>query len=247
MPIAVLYDIHGNLPALEAVIAEVGQLEVDEIIVGGDVVVGPMSKECLELLLNIDNPIKFIYGNCEVAVLDVADNKPLTNLPQNVVEDIFWTTNSLSAGQLQEIRKWPKIVVSDIPGIGKTLFCHATPRNENEIFTILTVEEKLLPIFNSCDADIVICGHTHMQFDRMVGSKRIVNAGSVGMPFGKTGAYWLYIDTDFHLKCTTYNLNLAEKSILQTGYPHPDDFIKSITTPQSEETMLEIFGNAELH
>ena len=89
------------------------------------------------------------------------------------------------------------------------LFCHATPRNDNEIFTRLTPEEHLLPIFARLNADIVVLGHTHMQFDRMVGTVRVVNAGSVGMSFGEPGADWLLLGPDVQLRHTRYDLAKA--------------------------------------
>ena len=105
MRVAALYDIHGNLPALEAVLQELGQSDIDQIVVGGDVVLGPMSRECLDKLSEIRLPIHFIQGNCEVAVLDDLLKKPLGNLPQNVLEDIRWTANQLLPAHHQLLAK----------------------------------------------------------------------------------------------------------------------------------------------
>ncbi|MFL5520719.1 MAG: metallophosphoesterase family protein, partial [Gemmatimonadales bacterium] len=82
MRVAALYDIHGNLPALEAVLAEARHAGVDEIIVGGDVVPGPMPRETLAALLELDVPVRFIRGNGdrEVAAL-MAGGEP-TNVPE---------------------------------------------------------------------------------------------------------------------------------------------------------------------
>jgi hypothetical protein len=90
----------------------------------------------------------------------------------------------------------------EIDDLGPVLFCHATPRDDNEIFTRLTPEEILLPIFEGQDARLIVCGHTHMQFDRMIGKVRVLNAGSVGMPFGEPGAYWLLLEPDVQLQHT---------------------------------------------
>src|SRR5205085_10201477 len=74
----------------------------------------------------------------------------------------------------------------------RTLFCHATPRNDVDVFTELTPEERVAPHFEGVDADLVVCGHTHMQFDRTIAGVRVVNAGSVGMAYEEEpGAYWL--------------------------------------------------------
>ena len=69
MHVAALYDIHGNLPALEAVLHEIREAGVDRVVVGGDVVPGPMPRETLRRLLDLDLPVHFIHGNCELAVL----------------------------------------------------------------------------------------------------------------------------------------------------------------------------------
>jgi len=81
MQVAALYDIHGNLPALEAVLEEVCRREVDVIVVGGDVVPGPMAGEALSRLLSLGQPVRFIRGNCETEVLAAIDGKPLSPMP----------------------------------------------------------------------------------------------------------------------------------------------------------------------
>jgi diadenosine tetraphosphatase ApaH/serine/threonine PP2A family protein phosphatase len=127
------------------------------------------------------------------------------------------------------------------------LFCHATPRNENECFTRLTPEDRLLPIFQGLNVAVVICGHTHMQFDRMIGKTRVVNAGSVGMPFGKPGAHWLLLGPGVQLRHTSYDLALAADRIRGTDYPDAEDFAaRYVLTPPSEEDMLQVFSKVEL-
>lgn len=245
MRVAALYDIHGNLPALEAVLEEIGQSDVDQIVVGGDVVLGPMSRECLDKLMEIPLPIHFIQGNCEVSILDQMANKPLGNLPGNVLEDIRWTASELLPAHQDLLTNWPKTITLEVEGLGEVLFCHATPRSDNENFTRLTPEDNLLPIFDMLNVGFVVCGHTHMQFDRSIGKVRVINAGSVGMPFGKPGAYWLLLGSKIELQHTAYNLNKAAELILKTGYPHPQDFINSILQPPSEDVMVEIFSRSE--
>lgn len=248
MSVAVIYDIHGNLPALEAVFKEIDQLQVNQIVVGGDVIVGPMSRECLDYLQEVSVPISFIKGNCETAVLDVLMGKPLSRLPETVVEEIEWTAKQMNSSHKSFMEQWPMDIEMEIEGIGRVFFCHATPRNENEIFTKLTAEEKLAPIFNPLSVDLVVCGHTHMQFDRSVGTTRIVNAGSVGMPFGKPGAYWLLLDETIQLMRTEYDLEKTSKVLKKSGYPNATEFADiSVCNPPSEETMLEVFKNAELN
>ncbi|MEP5612784.1 MAG: metallophosphoesterase family protein [Cyclobacteriaceae bacterium] len=247
MSVAVLYDIHGNLPALEAVMLEIQNHPVDQIVVGGDVIVGPMSRECLELLMALQVPIHYIKGNCEVSVLDQINSKPLPPLPESVIKDIQWTAEQMSKDHHDFMESWPLTNSLHLEGFGKILFCHATPRNENEIFTRETSEEKLIPIFKNLEADMVICGHTHMQFDRKVGTIRVLNAGSVGMPFGKTGAHWLLLGKEIEMKQTSYNLQNAADLILESAYPSRESFTNTnLLNPPTEESMLELFAKAEL-
>ena len=180
MLVAAIYDIHANLPALEAVLEEIRQVGADHVVVGGDVLPGPMPRETLTYLLDLGIPVQFIYGNGEIAVLEQMAGKDPATVPEHYRPVIRWTAQQLRPEYEGLLARWPKTVTLGIPGIGEVLFCHATLRNENEIFTRLTPEERLLPILEALNVSAVVCGHTHMQFDRMVGTVRVVNAGSVG-------------------------------------------------------------------
>lgn len=243
MRVAALYDIHGNLPALEAVLDEVHAASVDRIVIGGDIVPGPMPREIIARLLALEIPVEFIRGNCELAVLDEASGKPAA-VPENVRPVMQWTARELSPEEKQLLASWPKTLQLEIPSLGNTLFCHGTPRDENEIFTRLTPEEYLVPVFQNLSASLVVCGHTHMQFDRIVGKTRVVNAGSVGMPFGKPGADWLLLSDEagVELRHTNYDLNAAAARIRATNYIQADDFAaRYVLNPPSESEMLDLF------
>jgi diadenosine tetraphosphatase ApaH/serine/threonine PP2A family protein phosphatase len=134
-----------------------------------------------------------------------------------------------------------------IDGLGDVLFCHATPRNDTEIFTRLTPEDRLVPVFEGLDAPIVVCGHTHMQFDRKIGGRRVVNAGSVGMPFGEPGAYWVLLGPDVVLRKTPYDFAMAAERIRATRYPQANAFAeKNVLEPPSEAEILAAFSKSEL-
>jgi putative phosphoesterase len=247
MRVAALYDIHGNLPALEAVLQEIHQAAVELIVVGGDVVPGPMPREALARLVNLDVPVQFIQGNCEREVLALLAGGDTGNIAERFRESMRWSGQQLQPEFDQLVATWPKTIQVEIQGLGQVLFCHATPRDDNEIFTRLTPEDRLLPVFEGLDVSIVVCGHTHMQFDRTVGKLRVVNAGSVGSPFGEPGAYWLLLDSDVQLRHTVYDLTKAADRIRETNYPLAQDFAaRDILQPASEEEMLEIYTGAEL-
>jgi len=247
MRVAAIYDIHGNLPALEAVLKEIRQEGVDQVVVGGDIVPGPMCRGVLERLLGLEMPVQFIHGNCEREMLAVATGSGTSGLPERYQGTLRWVAEELGAEYRQLMAGWPGMLAVEIEGLGKVLFCHATPRDDNEIFTRLTVEERLLPVFEGVDASVVVCGHTHMQFDRTAGKVRVVNAGSVGMPFGEPGAYWLLLGRDIQLRHTSYDLANAAERTRDTAYPQAEDFAASyVLKPPSEEEMLAEFSAAEL-
>jgi predicted phosphodiesterase len=258
MCVAALYDIHGNLPALEAVLEEVRGADVDEIVVGGDVIPGPMPHETLRRLLDLDVPTHFIHGNGELAILaqmagvrggSVTYWGTMTGArpPESIIEIYRWTASQLQSEFEPVLARWPKALQLEIDGLGQVLFCHSTPRSETEGFTRLTSEDRLLPIFEEVDAPVVVCGHTHMQFVRTIGRTRVVNAGSVGMPFGHPGAYWLLLGPDVQLRRTTYDLAKAAERIRASGYPQAEDFAAhNVLQPPSEKEMLEAFSKAEL-
>jgi putative phosphoesterase len=247
MRVAAVYDIHGNLPALEAVLAEVARAEVELIVVGGDVVPGPMPRETLVYLHHLDIPVQFIQGNCEIDALAEMTGAGAVRLPQPVREIMRWSAQQIFPEFEEIVAGWAKTLCLELDGLGTVLFCHATPRDDNEIFTRLTSEDRLRPIFEGLGASVVVCGHTHMQFDRMVGSVRVVNAGSVGMPFGEPGADWLLLETDVQLQHTPYDLTGAAERIRKTNYPQAQEFaVNHVLQPPKEEQMLEAFTVAEL-
>ena len=247
MRVAALYDVHGNLPALEAVLRDLRRVSVDELIVGGDVLPGPMPRETLDLLLASDFPVRFIRGNGERVVLMQMTGTEPTEVPPRFRDGIRWNAQQLTDVHRAELATWPLTTHIDIPKIGDVLFCHATPRNDSEIFTRRTAEERLRPVFDAVDAQVVVCGHTHMQFDRKVGNVRVVNAGSVGMPFQAAGAYWLLLGPHVELRRTSYDLEDAARRIRETTYPQADDFAaKNVLSPPSEEDTLPAFDRAEL-
>ena len=241
--IAALYDIHGNLPALEAVLEEVRRAEVDHVVVGGDVLPGPMVRETLACLHDLDVPVQFIQGNCEVAALaQIVGPEPAwyRSIPADARAIFRWQAQQIDPPLQQLLTGWPMTCRAEVVGLGEVLFCHATPRHENEGFTRLTPEDRLLLVFEGLGVPLVVCGHTHMQFDRTIGKTRVVNAGSVGMPFGEPGADWLLLGPDVELRHTAYDLARAAERIRATTYP--EDFAaRYVLNPPAAAQMLDAF------
>jgi putative phosphoesterase len=195
--VAALYDVHGNLAALDAVLAEV---DADVIVVGGDTVMGPQPAETLERLRSLDGDVRFIRGNADREVYE--DNPRFA--PPEALEHV---RRRLSTEQVDFLRSLPLTV-----SVGRVLFCHATPRNDEEIFTKISPEGRWAEALAGVDADVVVCGHTHVQFDRRIGDIRLVNAGSVGMPYEyEPGAYWALLDGAEvelrHTRCQAPNMS----------------------------------------
>ena len=153
----------------------------------------------------------------------------------------------LEPGDQEVLFNWNRTVRLTANGLGEVMFCHATPQDDTTIFTRLTSEDRLRPIFDNVGAKLVVCGHTHMQTDRMVGKVRVVTAGSVGKHHGDRGAYWLLLDGDVQFKCTLYDFEDAARRVRSTAYPEAEEFAEgSILRPQSEEETLKIFGHVSI-
>jgi putative phosphoesterase len=247
MKVASLYDIHGNLPALEAVMKAIRQAGVELIVIGGDVIPGPMPRETLDYLLALDIPTKFILGNGDEAVLTELRGKTSDKVPERVRGLVTWTAQQLRPEHEAFLASWPLTVKVDIDPLGEVLFCHAVPQNNTDIFTKLTPEEKLIPVFKDVTASSVVCGHTHMQFDRKIGNLRVVNSGSVGMPYGKSLAHWLLLGDTIDFRQTGYDLSKAAELVRATTYPMAEDFAdNNLLKVPSEEEALAVLSKSEL-
>jgi putative phosphoesterase len=203
--VAALYDIHGNLPALEAVLAEVA---ADVVVVGGDVAPGPQVDECFARLDVLDVPVRWVLGN--------GDREELG--PELL--DRFEQTVELEG----------------------VLFCHGSPRSDEEMITLITPAERLAPMLEGVGATVVVCGHTHHQFDRRVAGKRVANAGSVGLPYqGDAAAFWLTVEEgEIELRRTSYDVASAVE--LFRAMPELAESVEaSLVKPVTAEAIAEHF------
>jgi putative phosphoesterase len=178
--VAALYDIHGNLPALEAVLAEVA--DDATIVVGGDICAGgEQPSEVLTRLRGLGDRVVWLRGNADRELTRGEEGLA----PQEVIDE---TRAQLSEDEIAFLYSLPPT-----QRVGDVLFCHASPRNDVDIFTERTPDERIAFLFEDLGVSTVVCGHTHMQFERTVAGVRIVNAGSVGMAYEEEpGAYWLF-------------------------------------------------------
>ena len=209
MRVAAISDVHGNLPALEAVLAEIDAEGVDAIVCGGDIVGGPFSVEVFDRLASMPH-VRFVRGNADRQVLEGTDEY-----------GIDWEVERerLGDARLAPIATWPLTVELDVDALGRTLFCHAIPSADEPIFTRITPDDAVIELLGDVEADLLVCGHTHVQFDRVLATGlRIVNAGSVGMPYeGRRGAFWALLGPVVDLRRTEYDVEAAARAICEVG------------------------------
>jgi predicted phosphodiesterase len=213
MRVAALYDVHGNLPALTAVLAEVDALAIDMIVTGGDVASGPMPVETLDTLRA--RGARFVRGNAD-RVLDLRG----VDEGDVWVQARRWVAARLGEERLAFLAALPVDLTLDLPGLGPVRFCHGAPGSDELTITRLTPDARVRELLAGVDERVVVCGHTHVQFDRVVGETRIVNAGSVGMPYEEQdGAYWALLGPDVDLRRSEYDVHAARREIEALGYP----------------------------
>ena len=230
MRVAALYDVHGNLPALEAVLADVERESVEALVFGGDIASGPMPRQTVELVRSLDDAV-FVRGNA-----DRLDSPPINPEWDNARR---WVENQLEDEQVTWLANLDFSAVVD-----DTLYVHATPQDDETVVTELTTEERLAELLSGVEQSRVVAGHTHMQLDRTVGSIRFVNAGSVGMPYeAGPGAYWAILDQGVEFRHTEYDLARAATAIRATGYPMAEETAtENVLVVPSREEALAAFG-----
>lgn len=236
MRVAAISDIHGNLPALEAVLAEVEQERPDLVVFCGDVASGPMPAETIELLMSLRGP-RFVKGNADRGLVDEFDGKPPKEMSGPFAD---WCASQITTRQRDFLDSFEdKVVVDGVDGLGRVLFCHASPRNDTDVFTVETPIDRMRTLLAGADADVVVCGHTHMQFDRSVDHLRVVNAGSVGMPYGRPGAYWVMLGPNVQHKRTDYDREGAASRIQAKDWDEAEKFVAEnvLKVPTVEQAM----------
>jgi predicted phosphodiesterase len=242
MKIAALSDIHGNVLALEAVLREVEADHVDAVVICGDVAAGPMPEETVHILRGLGPEPHFVRGNADREILECMDGRaPPAHLPAEVRKAIEWCAGRLGRSDRDFLAEFRSNTVLASPAHGPILFCHAVPESDTPVFTANTPAEWVQHHFVGHTERLVVCGHTHMQFDRKVGITRVVNTGSVGMPYGEPGAYWLLLDDCLHHRCADYDYRRAAGLVRASAYPSARDFAESILRPPTAEEALAVF------
>jgi predicted phosphodiesterase len=228
--VAVLCDIHGNLPALEAVLAELEAEPPDAVVIGGDVAAGPQPVEVLTRLRALPWPVHYLRGNADRFVVMGFDGTiPPALLEHPLFAADAWTATFLSRADRDFLDGLPPLLRFGVHGLGEVLFCHGTARSDEERVTVFTPEARLARILAEAGAPLVVGGHTHRQFDRTAGGRRMVNAGSVGRPYEPApGAYWLRLGPDVELRRTMYDTEAASAHFRASGYPFAEGMLAAV-------------------
>jgi putative phosphoesterase len=229
MKIAALYDIHGNNFALESVLNDVMRENVDTVLVGGDLVWGPQPREVMDTLMKFRNKFLFIMGNADREV--AYRYGPEDGCEGFVAELNKWCADQLTDEHIEFLKNLTERQSIYISGLGEILFIHGSPRSDEEAIRFDTNDSEIIEMIKDTKEDIIVCGHTHIQFDRLVADKRIVNAGSVGLQSKAKGACWLLIDKVMKLKVTEYSVDKAAEQILKSTCPYKKEFAEHILNP----------------
>jgi putative phosphoesterase len=226
MTVAALYDVHGNLAALEAVLADAAFARADAVVVGGDVGSGPMPAEVLDRLSALDLPLRWVRGNADREVVEFFDRGDTD--PADHAGDAAGRADAFTASRIGRAQRDLMDSFEDVVSLEGALFCHGSPHSDDEIITTVTPDARLAPMLAGVQEPLVVCGHTHRQFDRRVDAHRVVNAGSVGLPYeGEAAAFWLLVsDGEPQLRRTSYDVAAALATMRTTGFPDVDELVR---------------------
>jgi predicted phosphodiesterase len=237
--VAVLACIHANLPALEAVLAEAENAGAEAFVLLGDIALGPMPEPTLDLLASLGDSAIWVHGNCEREVVTAFDGGDLPGPNQAAAAA---TAALLDRSHRDQLDGLPLTVTLAIDGLGPTLFCHATPRRDDEMILVDSPPGRWDAVLAGITADTVVCGHSHMQFDRLASGRRVINPGSVGMPYGPPGAHWALLGPDVTLRQTSYDTAEAARRITASRYQGAEQWAAEyVLTHYSDAEALEAF------
>lgn len=235
MSVAVLADIHGVLPALEAVLAEPDVRAAEKIVLLGDMLAGPMPVETLERLQALGSRAVWVRGNADRELAASARGEG-----DFVPDPIFpWAARQLRPSDLPMLDALPLTVTFD-----DVLFCHATPRNDTEIVLVDSPLSRWAEVLDGVTASTVVCGHTHMPFVRLADRRLVVNPGSVGMPYGASGAHWALLGDGVRLRRTEYDAEAACRFLAERcAYPDIEEWADFfVRNPASDAEALRVFS-----
>ncbi|RKN38326.1 metallophosphoesterase family protein [Streptomyces hoynatensis] len=240
--IAVLSDIHGVLPALEAVLAEPDVQAADRLVLTGDIAAGPQPAEVIDLLRGLGERVVWIGGNADRELVEYRAGR-LGEIPDPIAP---WAAEQLRPDHLELLGGLPRWLSLPVRGLGEVLFCHATPRDDEEVVLVDSRLDRWEEVFEGLDPALrtVVCGHTHMPFVRLAHGRLVVNPGSVGMPYGRSGAHWALLGPGVELRTTDFGIAEAVARVgRESGYPEAAEWADYFLYARATDAdALEVFG-----
>jgi putative phosphoesterase len=232
-----LYDIHGNVEALEAVLADPRSAGPDAVVVGGDAVPGQFARATLDRLEQLDAAVRWVRGNGEREVAEAVGAAPAAE------DDLVGRFAAITAAELGDERAR---ALGELPltlELDGVLYCHASPRRDDDMLTRLSSDERWADALAGVPAAVVVAGHTHQQDDRIVGGVRFLNAGSVGLPYeGDGAARWLWVSDGVpELRATAYDAVAAGRRMLAAGWPDERSIAAALIDPVEPIVVTRIF------
>jgi predicted phosphodiesterase len=242
--VAVLADIHGVLPVLDAVLAEPEVRAASLIVICGDIAAGPQPVPVLDRLAELDNVV-LVRGNADRDLVALARGDYPAGA--EVYPADAWAAAQLPPAYVELLAGLPHPVILDVRGFGPVAFCHGTPRDDNEVVLVDTRLDRWAEAFSGLPGEVrtVVCGHTHMPFTRLVDRRLVVNPGSIGMPYGRPGGHWALLrDGGVSLRRTEIDVEAAVAAVIAgSGYPDRAAWAEEYLRAQaSDADALAAFG-----
>ena len=229
-------DVHGNAPALEAVLAAVEQARPDLVVFGGDLTWGPLPEATLALVEPLAETALFLRGNADRALVEYATETAV----DEPSERARWLVSQHDGPALRFLERFVQQATVDVAGLGAVRFCHGSPRGDTELVTFATPEQRMRALLEGVDERVLVTAHTHVQFDRVVAGARSVNAGSVGMAYeGRPGAYWALLGPDVELRRTDYDVDEAVRRYRARGDPGAEAMVEILLEPPTRDEVAE--------
>jgi predicted phosphodiesterase len=252
--VAVLADVHGNAVALAAVLNELEREQPDAIVHCGDLTWGPLPAETYELLAG--RGVLFVRGNADRAVTELAER--LQDPGSEATPRERWLVEHHEAPLRLLLAAFPETVELEVDGLGDVLFCHGSPRSDEELVTVETPESRLAEAVAGTSAGFIATAHTHVRYERHALGRTLFNPGSVGMPYeGEPGAYWAMLgspgasgtngtnrpnDSVIEHRRTAYDLDETERRYRASGDPLTNEMIDVLRHPP---TPAQVIAHAE--
>lgn len=210
--VAVLSDVHGVLPALEAVLAEPDVAAADRIVLTGDITAGPQPTEVLALLRKQGERVRWISGNADRELVEYRRGER-ADIPDPIGP---FAAARLTDTDVEFLASLPTTLTLTVRGLGEVLLCHATPRDDEEVVLVDSRHDRWTEVLAAVPENVrtIVCGHTHMPYVRLAHGRLVVNPGSVGMPYGRPGAHWCLLGPGADLRVTPYDIPAAARRLV---------------------------------